>query len=203
MARFFLIGLTFAFAAAVQPGPLLMYVISQTLSSGWRRTWPAAFAPLLSDIPIALLALGVLSLAPPALLSILQFAGGLFLFYLAVSAFKAWRKVGGEASAPSRGNLFKAALVNLLNPNPYLGWSLVMGPLFLKAWHEAPQMGVALLVGFYGAMIFTTLGIIFLFAAAERLGPRVGRVLLGLSAAALALFALYALWTASTALSAT
>ena len=42
-----------------------------------------------------------------------------------------------------------AAIVNVLNPNPYLGWSLVMGPLFLHAWQEVPRNAAALLVGFY------------------------------------------------------
>jgi threonine/homoserine/homoserine lactone efflux protein len=44
-------GITYAFAAAVQPGPFQAYLISLTLVTGWRRTLPAVFAPLLSDIP--------------------------------------------------------------------------------------------------------------------------------------------------------
>ena len=44
------------------------------------------------------------------------------------------------------------------------------------------------------------IGIILLFATAAGLGPKVNRILLGLSAVALALFAGYALWLGTRAL---
>ncbi len=200
MLHYLLIGFTFAFAAAIQPGPLQAYLVSQTLSHGWRRTWPAAFAPLLSDAPIAIIALGALHLAAAWLLSVLQCAGGLFLLYLAALAFKAWRTCDPGQQTESRGSLFKAAIVNVLNPNPYLGWSLVMGPLCLRAWQEAPRNVAALLLGFYATMIATTIGIILLFGAAAGLGPKVNRILVGISALALVLFAFYELWSGTRSL---
>lgn len=54
-------GAVYGFAAAVQPGPFLAYLISQTLRNGWRRTLPVVLAPLLSDGPIIVLVLFVLS----------------------------------------------------------------------------------------------------------------------------------------------
>jgi threonine/homoserine/homoserine lactone efflux protein len=179
---------------------LQAYLISQTLSHGWRRTWPAAFAPLLSDVPIALIALGILQFAGTWLLSVLQCAGGLFLLYLAARAFRTWRTAPMHPEAGGRGSLVNAAVVNVLNPNPYLGWSLVMGPLFLRAWQEAPRDAVALLVGFYATLIATTIGIILLFAAAAGLGPKVNRILIGISAIALLGFAGYELWSGTRAL---
>lgn len=197
MTGYLILGVTYGFAAAVQPGPFQTYLISQTLTNGWRRTVPAAFAPLLSDGPIIALVLLLLSRMPDWLVQILQFAGGVFLLYLAFGAFKSWRnfdenKVGQVNT--SRQTVFKAAMVNLLNPSPYIGWSLVMGPLLLKGWRETPSNGIALLAGFYTTMIFVTLGIMLLFAAARNLGPRVSRALVGVSAIALACFGLYELW---------
>ena len=64
MFAYLILGMTYAFAAAVQPGPLQSYLISQTLSHGWRRTLPAAFSPLISDGPVIALALLVLSRVP-------------------------------------------------------------------------------------------------------------------------------------------
>ncbi|MGA9750312.1 MAG: LysE family transporter [Acidobacteriota bacterium] len=200
MLSYFTMGLTFAFAAAIQPGPFLAYLISQTLSNGFRRTWPSAFAPLLSDVPIALVALTLLSLAPPYLLGVLQCAGGLFLLYLATAAFKAWRNFDRRATPKPAGTVLKAAGVNLLNPNPYLGWALVTGPLLLKAWHEAPAAAIALLIGFYGTMIGTTLVVLLLFASAAGLGERANRLLVGLSALGLGTFAAYELWAGARAL---
>ena len=57
MYEYMILGITFAFAAAVQPGPLQTYIVSQTLTKGWKRTLPAMFAPVLSDGPIIILVL--------------------------------------------------------------------------------------------------------------------------------------------------
>ncbi len=197
MVRYLLFGITYAFAAAVQPGPFQSYLISQTLSKGWRHTLPAAFSPLLSDGPIIVLVLLLLVNMPGGLVQILQIAGGVFLLYLAVGAFRVWRAYDVTEVAPAQASqqtVLKAALVNILNPAPYLGWSLVMGPLLLAGWRETPAHGIALLLGFYGTMVISLAGIIMLFAAARNLGPRVSRALLGVSALALACFGLYELW---------
>ena len=198
MIGYLILGITYAFAAAVQPGPFQAYLISQTLTNGWRRTILAAFAPLLSDGPIIALVLFVLSRMPVWLVQVLQCAGGVFLLYLAIGAFKTWRNLDFTKPVQVRSSgqtVFKAALVNLLNPAPYIGWSLIMGPLLLKGWREAPANGIALLFGFYTTLILVTLGIMLLFAAAGNLGPRVSRALVGFSAIALACFGLYEIWS--------
>ena len=69
MAAYLIFGAAYAFAAAVQPGPFLVYLISQALSAGWRRTLPMALAPLLSDGPVIILVLFVLSHLPAAAFS--------------------------------------------------------------------------------------------------------------------------------------
>jgi threonine/homoserine/homoserine lactone efflux protein len=189
VGAYLLIGLTYGFAAAAQPGPLQTFFISRALAHGWLRTVPATCAPLISDGPIALLVLLILSGLPSWIEELLRVAGGLFLLYLAFSAFRSWRKGGLIKETGSRTaveNLFQAVAVNALNPAPYLGWSLVLGPLFLKGWREAPSSGVALLLGFYGSMIVSSAVIIALFASARSFGERLTRILLALSALALA-----------------
>ena len=91
MTRYLIFGFTFAFAAAVQPGPFQAFLVSQTMTAGWRRTAVAAFAPLLSDGPIIVLVLLVLSQVPPGFVQILQIGGGLFLLFLASRALRACR----------------------------------------------------------------------------------------------------------------
>jgi threonine/homoserine/homoserine lactone efflux protein len=198
MLRYLIIGITYAFAAAAQPGSFQTYIISQSLSRGWRRTLPAALAPLISDVPTVLIVLLVLTRLPGWLLQVLQLVGGVFLLYLAASAYKSWRDFENRRSVPeqsSQQTVLKAVTVNLLNPNPYLAWSLVLGPLLLKGWQAAPMNGVAMLVGFYSVMIICQGGIIIVSGAARTLGPKVNRVMLGVSAIALGCFGIYELWS--------
>ena len=197
MFRYLIFGITFAFAAAVQPGPLQTYIISQTLKKGWRQTLPAAFAPVISDIPILILILFLLSTIPDNFIIILRIAGGLFLLYLGFKAFQLWQEFDAEknvSNESSRQTLFNAVFVNILNPAPYLAWSLIMGPLFLEGWRLAPTNGIALIAGFYLTMVLTLVGIIILFGFARKFGPKVSKILIGLSSIVLFAFGIYQLW---------
>jgi threonine/homoserine/homoserine lactone efflux protein len=202
MLAYLIQGIAYGFAAAVTPGPLSMYLISQAAAKGWRRALPIVFSPLLSDGPIAFLILGVLSRVPSKMVLYLRLLGGFFILYLAYGAWKSWRVNSGRplTAASSSYNIFKAALINWLNPNPYIGWSLIMGPILLNGWRENPARAVNFLLGFYVIMLATMIGIVFLFAGAGALGPRVRHNLIGLSAVALACFGLYQIWMGGTPL---
>ena len=202
MPSYVILGATYAFAAAVQPGPFQTYLISSTLTRGWRRTLPAVLAPLLSDIPIISLVLLVLTQVPPTAVSVLRLAGGVFLLYLAAGALAAYRRYESpRVGPPARAarTVLEAVIINLLNPSPYLSWSLVLGPLLLEAWRAAPAYGIALLASFYGTMIAATAALLLPIAGARALGPRIGRVMLGISALALTAFGVYQIWTGGAA----
>jgi threonine/homoserine/homoserine lactone efflux protein len=190
-------GIGYGFAAALQPGPFQTYLIAQTLRNGWRHTLPMIFAPLLSDGPIIGLVLLVLSHIPSWWLQVLRFVGGAFVLYLATGTLRAWRDFNTQCETTisiSRKNVFHAALVNLLNPGPYLYWSLVTGPLLMTGWQETPLNGISLLIGFYVTMFLSSIGILVLCSGAGEMGPRVNRGLLGLSGLALVGFGGYQIW---------
>ncbi len=197
MTAYLIFGISYAFAAAIQPGPLQTFLIAQTLKKGWQKTLPAAFAPIISDIPIACLMLFLLNSVPDNFITLLRFTGGLFLIYLAYSAFKSWRayRAKDQISKQSGNQTFYSAIiVNILNPHPYLGWSLVMGPMFIEGWQVSALNGFALIIGFYLTLIFALSATIILFAFARNFGPNVIKSLLGLSALVLLLFGIYQLW---------
>jgi threonine/homoserine/homoserine lactone efflux protein len=190
-------GVTLGFAGAVQPGPFQAFAIAETMKRGWRRSIWIALAPLISDGPIILLVLLVLSRVPESLQRGLHLASGFFLAWLAWGAFQSWRRAGSDiASPPGHGGttMAKAVLMNFISPGPYIYWSLVAGPLFLEAYRSAPSHGIGFLLGFYGTLVGTFALIIIVFGKARDLGPKVTRALLGLSVAALAGFALLQLW---------
>ncbi len=190
-------GIGYGLAAASQPGPFQTYLISQTLTRGWKRTLPAALAPLISDGPIILLCVMVLSQIPAWMQRILYIAGGLFILYLAYGTYRSWKSFDPHLPSVETGtqqNILKAALMNALNPAPYLFWTLVTGPILLQGWREAPLNGIGFLAGFYLTLISSLAAIIIVFGTAVKLGPKFNRVLLGISAIALICFGSYQLW---------
>lgn len=197
MLSYLLFGITYAFAAAIQPGPFQTFIISQTLKNGWKRTLPAAFAPVISDGPIIVLVLFILSNVPQWLLRFLQIGGGLLLLYLAYSSLKSFLnfdRLKKPEDNKTYNTLFKAVLVNVFNPAPYIGWSLIMGPLFIKGYRDASVNGIALITGFYITIVLSQMGIILLFGLARNLGPKVTHITLGIATVGLAVFGVYLLW---------
>ena len=69
-----------------------------------------------------------------------------------------------------------------------------MGPLFLEGWRIEPINGIALLIGFYLTLIITPAATIILFTFAGKFGPKVSKILLGLSSLVLFAFGIYQLW---------
>jgi threonine/homoserine/homoserine lactone efflux protein len=196
MTESIIIGAGFAFAAAVQPGPLLAFLLSKVAENGWKRTLPAALSPLVSDGPIAVVVLFVLKQLPRGMDAVLQAAGGVFLLVLAGTSYRKWKRrrpASPAASGSAPHTLVQAAVVNLLNPGPYLGWSLVLGPAVMSAWSRSPGSAVVLIAAFYTTMI-TTLGlIIFAFGATSLLGASARRKLVLASMITLAALGLYLL----------
>ncbi len=197
MTGYLLTGVSLGFYAAISPGPFQAFLLAQSLKTGWKRTLPASLAPLFTDGPIIALVLLLLTQTPNWFLSALRIAGGFFIVYLAKGAFDSFRQgdfsLEATVEASERGML-KAIMMNALNPNPYIFWSVVAGPILLEGWRQAPQLGLSFLIGFYGTMVSGLAGLIILFATARQLGPKVTRILSGVSAAALLIFGLYQIW---------
>ncbi len=186
MFEYLFIGGSFAFVAAIQPGPLQAFLVSRVASAGWKRTLPASLAPLISDIPIACLILFFLGQLPVVAQHVLRASGGVLLLYFAFVAYRQWRKPEvqkSDSSAPR--TLLDAVLVNLLNPNPYIGWSLVLGPAVLSAWRDHPRYAVAVVGSFYGTMVGMLALFIYLVGAVRFLGAGSQRNLVAVSVLAL------------------
>jgi threonine/homoserine/homoserine lactone efflux protein len=195
MPAYLLRGLILGGAAAAQPGPLQAFLLSLTARNGWRRTWPAALAPLISDGPILILVLFILARLPDNLLSFLQVAGGVFLLYLAWGAWQVFRSgpmlPSDQSLARPQTNVLKAAMMNALSPAPYLFWAAIAGPILIEGWRESPAQGLAFLIGFYAALIGGLLLFIVFFGKAGSLDPRINRAMGAFSAVALLAFGLY------------
>ncbi len=201
MFEYLFTGAGFAFAAAVQPGPLQAFLFSKVAQKGWKNTLPACFAPMLSDGPIALLILTILNRIPHIIIYYMQTAGGILLLYFAYSLYEQFKskKENITATKNEPHTLFQAVTINLLNPNPYLGWSLVLGPMAIKAWHTAPFYSFILIGAFYITMTAALAGTIIVFGVTEFMNSKGQKRLIMLSGFVLALIGIFQIVTGLTA----
>lgn len=172
------------------PGPFQAFAVSESARRGWRPALPIALAPLLSDGPVLLLVFLVMSRLPGDVLQGMRIVGGVFVGYLAYGALR-WLMRDGAQPEAGYGGVLKGAVMNLLNPNPWLFWGLVGAPIVLETWKQAPPQAVAFMVAFYGVLLAVTAGLIVVFGSAAGLGPRLRRGLLLLSALVLGGFGAY------------
>ncbi|NDJ52609.1 MAG: LysE family transporter [Chloroflexi bacterium] len=196
MIAYLLSGLSLGVVAWI-PGPFQAFIVNRAIQDGWQRTWPAAFAPLLSDGPISALMIFLVAQAPLAVLHGIQIAGGLFVLYLAWGAWQSWDNFRPEAMLEADDDVpqsfWQAVLVNLLNPNPYIFWGTVGATILVEGWRVSPWASVLFLLGFYFVLCGSFIVIIVVFSSSRRLGPQLQRVLLAVSVVGLAIFGTYQL----------
>jgi threonine/homoserine/homoserine lactone efflux protein len=158
---------------------------------------------VITDGPIIALVLLVLTQTPQSFLDMLRLAGGLFILYLARNAFLTLKDaslVVEPSSHAARQTLFRAIAINFLNPNPYIFWSVVAGPIVISGWRTSAPLGISFVVGFYGVLVCALAALIVVFGTAGKIGPRTNRLLSAVAAAALFLFGLYQIVVGVTAL---
>jgi threonine/homoserine/homoserine lactone efflux protein len=181
------------FSAAASPGPFQALLLERAARTGPRRALHLALVPLVSDPPVIACCLLALSGLPPLLLTGLRLLGGALLCWMGASALRELARPpadgdgdgGGGGAAPARGQGFwRAALVNLLNPNAWLFWSLVGGPLLAGAVRASAGEAALFLAAFYLPLTATNAALVAAFGAVGRLGPRAARALGGASALA-------------------
>jgi len=168
-----LLGISYGFAAGSSPGPLLGLVITQTLKRGWRVGNLIALAPLLSDLPIVLLAVLLISRLPHAAFGWLGIIGGLFVVYLGIETmYSIWKQRNKRPAELQSDNneqtstsaiLVRAALTNALNPHPYLFWGTVGAQLLIRITQQSGIGGaVVFLTSFYALLVGSKLAIAFI-----------------------------------------
>ncbi|MDD2851782.1 MAG: LysE family transporter [Desulfuromonadaceae bacterium] len=154
MIDFLIIGILLGLSAGFAPGPLLTLVISETLQHGIRSGAKVALAPVVTDIPIILLAIFIVSKLSgfQYALGIISLTGGVFILIAGYQSIctKAV-KVSIEHKQPK--SLMKGIVANFLNPHPYLFWISVGGPTMSKALTKGVVPLCAFIAGFYLALV--------------------------------------------------
>lgn len=124
-----LVAITLGLTAGLNPGPLGVFVIHQTLIKGPREGFFASLAPWLTDGPIILLSLFIsLSLKNISwFLGIVSLAGAAYLAYLAFKIMTTPQQGSPAQTKSEMTSMFTAVKINFLNPNPYIFWLTIGG----------------------------------------------------------------------------
>lgn len=189
------------FSAAASPGPFQALLLERAARVGPRRALHLALVPLVSDPPVVVACVLAISGLPPALLAALKLLGGGLLVWMGAGLLRELARpeagAAGAGGAPRDARFGRAVLVNLLNPNVWLFWSLVGGPLLAGALRESPGQALLFLAAFYLPLAITNAALVVAFGAVGRLGPRAARTLGGISAVAFLGLGLAQLWQAA------
>jgi len=149
-----LLGIVFGLAAGLSPGPLVTLVVSETLKNGKKEGIEVAISPLISESPIILFALVILSSVAEnsILMGVISLLGACFLIYLGLSNLRA--KVKESKGHLGKNNaLLKGITTNLLNPNTYMFWLTVGGPRILESVQVNISATILFILGFYMLLV--------------------------------------------------
>ena len=155
MLEYLATGVVLGLAAGFAPGPLLALILAQSIRFGTREGLKVAAAPLLTDLPIVILATALVAAAAGTaggLLGAISLAGAAFVAYLGIESI---RTTGVQAGRPDEAprSWARGALVNALSPHPYIFWVTVGAPILIRAWADGPLAAAAFLVGFYACLV--------------------------------------------------
>ncbi|PLX88568.1 MAG: hypothetical protein C0619_12310 [Desulfuromonas sp.] len=154
MIDFLIIGTVLGLSAGFAPGPLLTLVISETLQHDIKAGVKVALAPILTDLPIIILTLLVLSKLSSfhGILGIVTMLGGCFVLYMGYESICA-KGLKLDLAGGKSNSLFTGTLTNALSPHPYLFWFSVGAPTMTKAMHQGLTEPAAFIVAFYGFLV--------------------------------------------------
>ncbi len=154
MIHYLIVGSILGLSAGLAPGPLLTLVISETLLHDIKAGIKVALAPLVTDLPIVILSVFILSRLSGfhSILGVISIVGGLLVLTMGIGGLKATGlKVDIKKAKPR--SLAKGILVNLLSPHPYLFWLSVGAPTMTRAYNQHILVAALFIVGFYFLLI--------------------------------------------------
>lgn len=152
--EFLISGVVFGLAAGIAPGPLLALVFSETLKHGKNEGIRIAVSPLITDLPIVLFVLFILSslMGYNFVIGMISLFGACYLIYLGVENLRV-KVAESEVELTERGALKRGVIANFLSPHPYLFWLSIGGPMIFESLDIHISATILFILGFYSLLI--------------------------------------------------
>jgi len=150
----FLLGIIFGLAAGLSPGPLITLVVSETLKNGRKEGIEVAVAPLISEPPIIVFVLIILSnvAGNSILMAMISLLGACYLTHLGLSNLKANVRES-EDHLERASSLLRGVTANLLNLNAYMFWLTIGGPKIIEGARVHVSASILFILGFYMMLV--------------------------------------------------
>lgn len=163
----------FGLVAGINPGPLGVFVIHQTMSRGFRSGLYASCIPIVTDLPIvAVVVLLTLKLGElDWFVAAISIVGSLYLAIIAYRIFNSPGEIDPNADEIPSVDWLTGVKMNFLSPVPYIFWGTVgsayvnSGTLFEACIFVAVLLVTLCSSKFVVAVAIKTLG--------ERFSPRI------------------------------
>lgn len=154
MLHYIIIGTVLGLSAGFAPGPLLTLVISETLQHDIKSGVKVALAPIITDLPIIILTVFVLSKLADFnnILGVISVIGGFFILFMGYESIRT-KGVGLNIRKVEPKSLTKGALANALSPHPYLFWFSVGAPIMSKAMTLGISAPLIFIISFYSFLV--------------------------------------------------
>ncbi len=154
MIHYVTIGTVLGLSAGLAPGPLLTLVISETIMHDIRAGIKVALAPLVTDLPIIVLTVFILSRLSGFhdILGVISLVGGLLVLVMGIQGIKT-KGVDIDIQKTGSRSLAKGILVNILSPHPYLFWLSVGAPTMTRAKDLHVFAAAAFVISFYFLLV--------------------------------------------------
>ena len=161
--------ITLGVVEGVKPGPLLTTVIKETMPNGFKGGIRAASAPFFTDCPLILFSIfmaGVIA-DQPLLFCGIAVLGAIFLTRMGMECFNPEIPDIDTTDVDLTQSLKKGILTNLLNPNAYIFWLLIGGPLMATAADSEPIAPFAYAISFLVSIVLVKITIAYFFSKAQ------------------------------------
>ena len=176
-------GIALGLFEGIRPGPLLTMVIRETLTGGWYAGARAASAPIFTDGPLIIVSIFLSGwiAEQPSILFVISLLGAGFLVWFGIDCFRIEAPDPDTAQEAVTGSFRRGVITNLLNPNEYVFWFLIGGPLMASAAAEEPLAPVAYALSFLVTIIMVKMVIALIFDRTRgSMSPRAYKIALGI-----------------------
>ena len=162
-------GVTLGIVEGIKPGPLLTTVIKETLTNGFKGGIRAASAPIFTDGPLIILSIFIAGwiATQPLVFCGIAILGAIFLTRMGIECFYPEIPDIDPNDVDISKSLKRGILTNLLNPNAYIFWLLVGGPLMATAADTEPIAPFAYAISFILSIVIVKIILAYFFSKAQ------------------------------------